>query len=377
MLQHQKLTKTPITSELKTQLFDSAQIIKKAELAMTQNPPHVTDHIAQYSKGGAHDFYSNGDYWWPNPDTSDGLPFVQRDGQTNPGNFNEHRYALRSMRRSVTHLAAAYKITGDKKYAVKAVQYLTEFFLDEETKMNPHLRYAQAIPGVSDGRGTGIIDSLHLIDVPFAIEAVKDEMSDEVYCGLKSWFKTYMNWMNTHQNGIDERESKNNHSVTWFAQVASYALFTDDADMLAYCRTRYKETLLPNQMAADGSFPHELRRTKPYSYSAFVLDNMINICLLASVDGDSLWDFTLPDGRNIQKGLEFLVPFIQDKSKWPFAKDIQHFDDLPAAMPYLLFAGLKTGDDVMLDLWKRLEQDSANEEIRRNTAIRCPFLLVE
>ena len=118
------------------------------------------------SEGGPNDFYSNGDYWWPNPDTTNGLPYVQRDGETNPDNFNQHRECIWQLRDAVAALGAAYKITGDDRYAKKAAELLRVFFLDPKTRMNPNLQYAQAIPGVSPGRGTGIIDTLHLIEIP-------------------------------------------------------------------------------------------------------------------------------------------------------------------------------------------------------------------
>ena len=39
--------------------------------------------------------------------------------------------------------------------------------------MAPHLRYAQAIHGRSTGRGIGIIDTIHLVEVARAIEVLE------------------------------------------------------------------------------------------------------------------------------------------------------------------------------------------------------------
>lgn len=103
--------------------------------------------------GGPHDYYSNGDYWWPNPDTEEGLPYIQRDGQTNPDNFNGHRIIMRQMRTNVVFLTSAHVLTGQEEYADRAVTHLKEFFLDKETFMAPHLQYAQAILGICSERG--------------------------------------------------------------------------------------------------------------------------------------------------------------------------------------------------------------------------------
>ncbi len=70
------------------------------------------------------------------------------------------------MKDAVAALGAAHKITADDRYVIKAAQLLKVFFLDLKTRMNPNLQFAQAIPGVSFGRGIGIIDTLHLIEIP-------------------------------------------------------------------------------------------------------------------------------------------------------------------------------------------------------------------
>jgi hypothetical protein len=357
-------------------LFDTEWIQKHAEASLSASTIHITDAVASQSEGGIHDYYSNGDYWWPNPNTSDGLPYIRRDGESNPGNFDSHRLVLRSIRTHVANLAAGYTVTGNEAYAGKAIQFLREFFLDEATKMNPHLLYAQAIPGICQGRGIGIIDTLHLIDIPVAIEALKKSpaMSDEVYEGLEQWFTDYLRWMSTHENGIEEMNADNNHGVCWFVQASSFAYFTGNEEMLRFCRQRYKEVLLPAQMAQDGSFPRELARTKPYGYAIFVLDNMTTLCHILSTPEDNLWSFELPDGRGIRRGFDYLVPYLNHKSSWPYAPDVEHFEGWPAKVPSLLFAGLALDESEYVKLWQRLDPDPTDVEVRRNIAIRQPLL---
>jgi hypothetical protein len=365
-----------LTKNQSGQLFDEAWIQKHADASLEANPIHITDAIASKSEGGIHDYYSNGDYWWPNPDTADGLPYIRRDGESNPGNFDEHRLFLRSMRTHVANLAAGYTVTGNEAYAEKAVQLLREFFLDEATRMNPHLLYAQAIPGICSGRGIGIIDTLHLIDVPAAIEALKQSpaMTADVYLGLKHWFNDYLTWMSTHENGIEEMNADNNHGVCWFVQAAAFAWFTGNEETLGFCRERFKQSLLPDQMAPDGSFPRELARTKPYGYAIFVLDNMITLCHILSTPEDNLWNYELPDGRGISKGLSYLFPYMKDKASWPYPPDVEHFDGWPAKVPSLLFAGVAYDNEAYIALWKSLDPDPSDMEVRRNIAIRQPVL---
>ena len=149
----------------RSKLFDKEWIKNKADSSLGEKPIHITDVVSKLSQGGAHDFYSNGDYWWPNPNILDGLPYICCDGQSNPNAFFEHRIILRKLRTNVANLSAGYLVTGNEAYAEKAVIMLKEFFLDEDTKMNPSLLFTQAIPGVCSGRGIGIIDTLHLIEL--------------------------------------------------------------------------------------------------------------------------------------------------------------------------------------------------------------------
>lgn len=358
--------------------LDRDRILKAAAAALTLPPVTLTQFHAPLSEGGPNDYYSNGDYWWPNPAKSNGLPYIQRDGQTNPENFNRHRMALRQMRDAVAALAAAYRLTGEDRYAVRAAEWLKVFFLDPATRMNPHLKYAQAIPGVSSGRGIGIIDTLHLIEIPQAIAALQTAPSfpHETIVDLKQWFRDYTGWMLTSRNGHDEATTKNNHAVAFWLQVAVFATFTGDEAQQSECRRQFKEVFVPNQMAADGSFPQELKRTKPYAYSIFQLDNLATLCQVLSMPADDLWKFELPDGRGIRRAEAYLYPFLADKSKWPLKPDVMAWDGWPARQSSLLFAGLALKESPYLDLWRKLPPDPVDDEVRRNIAITQPLLWV-
>ena len=359
--------------------IDRERILKAANAALEIAPLTITKFRAKLSEGGTNDFYSNGDYWWPDPSKPDGLPYIQRDGESNPDNFSQHRLAIRDLRDSVAALGAAYKITGDDRYVTKAVSLLRVFFLDEKTRMNPNLQFAQAVPGKSPGRGIGIIDALHLVEIPTAVVAMQKSPAfpPEVLVGLKKWFGELADWMLTSKNGQDEAAAKNNHAVAFYLQLAAYAKFTGDEAKLAQCRKQFKEVFVPNQMALDGGFPAELKRTKPYGYSIFQLDNMTTLCQLLSTPEENLWEFELPDGRGIRKAVEFLYPFLADKSKWTLKPDIQAWDAWPARQASLLFAGIAFGETKYAELWQKLSPDPTDAEVRRNIAITQPLLWVQ
>ena len=243
--------------------------------------------------------------------------------------------------------------------------------------MNPDLQYAQAIFGVSKGRGTGIIDTLHLVEVVRALRVMEAArgMSAADADAVRAWFAAYVNWMAISKNGIEERDAKNNHGTCWVLQVAEFSQFAKRPDLAALCVERFKQNIVPDQIAKNGSLPLELARTKPYSYSLFDADVLSGIC--QSLSKADLWRFKGPNGAGVGDVVAFLFPYIADKSKWPFAKDVEYFDDLPARRPSLLFAGEALGHPEYIDLWRRLDPDPTVPEVIRNMPIRQPVLWVD
>src|SRR3954466_10464753 len=343
------------------------QIIQEAAWALDQQPVTVTSATSPRSAGGKHDFFSEGDYWWPNPQSPDS-PYVQKDGMTNPDNFTAHRLAMIRFSKIVGALASAYKLTGDQKYFQRALTHCLAWFVDTTTRMNPNLQFAQAIKGRFTGRGIGIIDTIQLMEVVQGLLAMGNEKGadKEKVAAIRNWFAEYLHWLTTHKYGKDEMNAANNHGTCWVMQVAVFAKFTGNKNLMDFCTERYKTVLLPNQMAADGSFPQELRRTKPYGYSIFNLDAMATICQTLSTQHDNLWTYETADGRSIKKGIEFLYPYVADKSKWPFAKDVMYWDQWPVAQPFLVFGANAFHQQEWMNTWKKLDHAPAVEEVIRN-----------
>lgn len=348
-------------------------IVAKAEWAMQQEPVTVTAARSPRSAGGIHDFYSEGDYWWPNPASADS-PYIQKDGQTNPDNFVAHRQAMVRFSRVVGALAAAYVAEGKKKYLEHARKHILAWFVNPGTRMNPNLQYAQAIKGRATGRGIGIIDTVHFIEIAQALRIMEKAgvLRDADLTAVKSWFAAYLRWMTEHPYGKDEMNAKNNHGTCWVMQVAAFSAFLENKQWTDFCIRRYKEVLLPSQMAGDGSFPLELKRTKPYGYALFNLDAMATVCQILSTPENDLWKYTAEAGKTIGKGIAYMYPYLEDKDKWPFAKDVMYWDQWPIAHPFLLFGAAAYDNKDYFRLWEKLEHDPQVEEVLRNLPVRNP-----
>ena len=193
---------------------------------------------------------------------------------------------------------------------------------------------------------------------------------------VKSWFASYLDWLSHSERGMKERDTTNNHAFCWASQAAEFARLAGDDVARKEVFWRYQNILLPNQMDANGSFPRELARTKPYSYSIFNFDVIAGLCQSLQDLAPDPSTFHLADGRGLCKAAEFIYPYVRDKSAWKWARDVEHFDAWPVRSPGLLFSGIACREQTYIDLWKTLDPDPTDEEIIRNYPIRQPLLWV-
>ena len=251
----------------KLEKIDRQRILTAADRYLHQPPVTITAFSSPRSAGGAHDYFSEGDYWWPDPKSLSG-PYIRRDGMSNPDNFTAHRHALIRLSLHVPALTAAWLLTLDTRYAAHAAKHLRAWFLDPATLMHPNLQYAQAVHGITSGRGTGIIDTIHLVEVVRSSPYLEKSgaLASSEMRGLRGWFAAYLDWMTTSKNGQEERDAKNNHGTCWLMQVSEFAAFTSNQEQTDFCRQRFKEVLVPEQIAANG-FVARNRTATPFSIS--------------------------------------------------------------------------------------------------------------
>jgi hypothetical protein len=157
-------------------------------------------------------------------------------------------------------------------------------------------------------------------------------------------------------------------------QVAAFSKLTGNQEMLEFCRKRYEEVLLPDQMAPDGSFPQEIRRTKPYGYSLFNMDAMTMICQILSDKDHDLWNFATSDGKSISKGIKFIYPYVADKTKWPYNHDVMYWNEWPVAHPFLLFGAMRFNVPEWYKTWSTLNHFPEVNEVIRNLPVRNPVI---
>ncbi|HEU4471702.1 MAG TPA: alginate lyase family protein [Flavisolibacter sp.] len=317
------------------------QLLKDADKALKQGPFSVMEKKNLPPSGDKHDYMSLAPYHWPDPSKPNGLPYIRKDGQTNPEvkEYKDKEY-MPKLCELVNTLGQAYYFSGDERYAEHASRLLSVWFLDAETRMNPNLKYAQAIKGVNEGRGAGLIDSRHFIKLIDAIGLLNGSRHWKAkhQQGMKQWFASFLDWMQTSKNGISEMNASNNHGTWYDAQRLAMALFIDSTS-LAKSIVQNALLRLDQQMDNEGKFPEEMERTIALHYNVFDLEAFFLIAKMAEKLDMNVWNHETKTGKSLKKGFLFLFPYITKQKDW-IGQQIKPYE-FEEGYPLLLTAAAK------------------------------------
>lgn len=327
-------------------------------------PYSVMDKKDFPPSGDKHDYMSLAPYWWPDPNTKEGIPYIRKDGEVNPevNNYPDKENMPRVCEK-VYELSLGFYFSDNEIYATKAAQLIRVWFLDSATKMNPNVNYGQAVKGIYEGRAEGLIDTRHFI---YLLNGVKLLNASKGWTkkdndALKKWFRTYYHWMNNSKNGVDEKNSLNNHGVWYDAQSLAITNYLDSLDeskkIINRALGRLKE-----EMDSNGAFPQELARTNSLHYSIFVLNAFESIAQLSDNISIDFRNTKLSSGMSLKNAYDFLTPYLLEKKKWTWPV-LKHFD-VENAYPLLLSASKKNNCKECLPFVYSQSQESQNYLLR-------------
>ena len=293
-------------------------LIKEADRQLTQTPLSVMMKEKTAVSGDKHDYLSLSRYFWPDPTKKDGLPYVSRDGVSNPELEKLDRPKLALMAGGVTTLSLAWYFSGDEKYAQKAVEMLRVWFLNKDTRMNPNLNHAQIVPGLYGGKGRcyGVIDAYSFVEMLDAVQLLEGSKAfpKKDAKALRKWFAEFLNWILTSEQGIQEGNQLNNHSTARDVQVIAYAKFVGNKKVMDQYFGSFYENRIKAQIQPDGKQPQELRRTLAFGYSQYNLSHMIDVLLMARHAGYQTEGLDL-----VEKAADFLLPYMgKQVTDWPY-----------------------------------------------------------
>ncbi len=334
------------------------QLIIEADEALSQQPLSVVYKERVPPSGDKHDYMSQGPYWWPDTTKPDGLPYVRRDGEENPErrSFRDREQFSQLMEVS-DQLAKAYYLTGAEKYAEKAVSLLRTWFMDDETRMNPHLMFGQSIPGRTEGRGIGIIETRRIAKILDAVEILRlsESWSPEDELLMQAWCTAYLFWLLNSDHGQDEAVHPNNHGTWYDVQTAALAIFTERDSIAEQLVELAKQRRLEEHISADGSQPRELARTRSWDYSTMNLWGLFQLAQVGAKIGQPLWNYPDANSSKLRSALDYLLPFALGQEEWPH-EQIRPFD-ATRLIPHLKIAKQVYSDSTYSQALEQLQED--------------------
>jgi hypothetical protein len=336
-----------------TELFKQAgeTFIQKAKQTASEEPATVSGNAEVQQTGPGRTYVSLACYWWPDPKSDNGLPYIRRDGEVNPETRSAESDlpAMIRMAGRVQVLSAAYHITGDERFAAAATDQLRAWFTDPETAMLPHLEHAQMVRGMNTGRSYGVIDTWWLVRVVESTEYLRNSASwnEELESGLKAWFTHYLNWLSNSEFGRREQRSRNNHGTWYDVQVVTFALFTGQSERAVYQLEMSSKNRISRQIGRNGRQRHELRRPRPEHYSIYNLNGLMKLAEFGSKAGVDLKNHSGLRGNNLRDAARFVIELMEGKRSTDHVDALDRTDTAALYIELLLKASSLYNDDAL------------------------------
>lgn len=108
---------------------------------------------------------------------------------------------------SIQYNALASIFTGSQDYAQTATNFISTFFINQDTGMKPRVRYGQLIrgPDQADGQYIGFIDLRGIVKLVNAVQLLRTSeapaWTSDQDSTMKNWAEQYVEWMHTDTLG--------------------------------------------------------------------------------------------------------------------------------------------------------------------------------
>ena len=311
---------TQVKANIQQPAYQSAfrYLMMDAEETLQMPCPSVMQKDRTAVSGDKHDYLSLSRYFWPDPTKPDGLPYINKDGVSNPELERLDRNRLTEMTSAVTSLSLAWYFSCEEQYARKATEIIRTWFLNKETRMNPNLEYAQIVPGQNGDKGRcyGVLDAYSFVEMLDAVQLLEDSkaFTQKDQKALKAWFTKLLHWILTSNQGQEESRQQNNHATAYDVQVMAYAKYVGNRRLLEERLSQFYQERMLKQIEPDGKQPHELRRTLAFGYSQYNLSHIIDVFQIAKNVGYPTGGMPL-----LEKAADFLSQYLgKDVAVWPY-----------------------------------------------------------
>lgn len=329
-----------------------------------REPFTITKYESPLGTSALNDYLSDSPYWWPDPDDPN-APYIRKDGLRNPDRFMEHKREMQAFYKAFSTIAFSAFFTDDPVMIEKANKFLRVWFIEDNTKMNPNLKYSQLVRNRTKKRGVGIIEGRRFAFMVDAINLLQIHgfLEENVYEGVQKWYKEFLVWLTESFYGLDEKQRGNNHSTWWAVQIAAISSFVGNQSEIENVNEYSKEFLLDNQIDSNGRQPLEEERTNSLSYSVFNVTAHSFLSSSLYSHGIDNWNYQNKNGKTLTNVIDFLVPYVKDPSSW----ELEQISEFKNSNPlFLAYAGLELNNIEYIKLYSELSNYN-NKQLRKES----------
>jgi hypothetical protein len=323
--------------------------------------PSITQNTSEIKQQtGANNFTSLAAFYHADPNSVTGFPYIRIDGNRNPlaATTSDNKF-LSKFYSLFFPCSILYHLTKSENYAIKAIESLQTFFINDNTKMNPGLTYSGIVIGDSmeDLRIRGaVIDTNNLSLLPDFIELIKssENWTTEVNDSMVSWFDSLSDWFKTNPRGILQSGYSHNIKTSYVKQLCSYLCACGkEVEARTYLENNVR-ALLSAQIDSDGKQVLEMDRVKNRHYSNFNLGMLVELATMSNSLGINIWNYEDTDGRgSIKKAMKYLCYYYLHPEEWTTSGETANN---PAMTRKWLQGGVEMYDDqVLIDVYQQVK----------------------
>jgi len=265
-------------------------------VAMVEEPIRIGDN------GGYRDFRSDVTYI--------------RDGVTHPEANHESVNLLNKVSQRTLNLALAYRVSGDEKYAERALVWIHRWCIDQDSYMFPDgIVVGPFTPGLRPQGDVGIfLRGADLFLACYLLDSYSGWGLDQ-RAAVKRWVRSMTK---AHRNLMfyNGQPMYNNWEDARLCYLLKAALFLHDVELMIEVFRRWKETI-PLKMTTEGELPRETERTRSMTYTLAALNHTIEIAEVARQCGEPIHNFEV-DGKCLKTAIDYCAHHLLHIDEWPF-----------------------------------------------------------
>tara|TARA_R100000027_G_scaffold163_1_gene176 strand:- start:25609 stop:26631 length:1023 start_codon:yes stop_codon:yes gene_type:complete len=221
-----------------------------------------------------------------------------------PEEHNRLKNVLRDDANASYAQALAYRITGETRFALSAIERLNSWstqLKSMKTEEDSTLSFSNLFPAF-----------IFAADI-LRRDAIWADSDKAAFCQFVRQKALPMNCM----------EKENNWGNWGLTLATACAAYLEDEDLLQQCASRWK-FFIDTQIAEDGHLPHEVNRNEGRHgiwYSHFCLFPQTLAGEILRVNGIKVFDYESPEGRSLRDACDRLIPWIERPETFPYWKE--------------------------------------------------------